>query len=261
MSRPAPRSMFTLGLLCLVAYRIPAATAQVNTEKMRTGKPAPGLHGWVEGALSWSTGNTDLLQAGAGARFEYNRGVHEPFVQGSYVLGISEGDRIAHNGFLHLRWTAMWHDRVGSELFTQYQFDDFTKLHFRALVGAGVRVGAVLHKIVEVYLGSGYMFEYEDLDIEPANSHAKTTYHHRWTNYLTLRINVKKWLKLVNTLYAQPRFDAFDDVRVLEELGLQFTVYKDLNLVLAFGLRWDSDPPDGVDPLDTSLVTKLRVVY
>ena len=253
-------TVLVLGLVGLVG----SAAAQVNTEKLRSKKRLEGVHGFFEGAVTWQTGNTELLAAGVGARIEYNYKVHHPFLQGSYLLGQKDDEKYLHNGFVHARWPAMWHPRVGSEVFTQLQFDEFKLLNLRYLAGAGVRVAALLHKIVTVHIGTGYMFEYEKLDIEetvPPDPHPNETRHHRWTSYVSLRVDISKWVKLTNIAYVQPRFDRFSDVRFLEDLSLVVTIYKKLKLVTSFVLEYDSDPPRTVEKLDTLLLTKLRFAF
>jgi len=247
----------------LLAWASPAQ-AQINTEKLRTKKVRDGVHGFFEGSILWQTGNTDQLQAGVGARLEYNYKIHSPFLQGIYKLGQKSKEKYEHDGFLHARWPAMWHKRVGSELFGQLQFDEFKRLEMRTLAGAGVRVAAVLHKIVELYVGTGYMFEYEKLDLEetdPPDPHPSVTKHHRWTSYVSVRVDVTKWVKITTITYVQPRFDQMDDIRVLEDLSLTLTIYKKLKLVLSFVLDYDSDPPQEVSKLNTQLITKLRFSF
>ena len=60
----------------------------------------------------------------------------------------------------------------------------------------------------EVFAGAGYMFERETLDLPAALPDARRSEDHRSTNYLTVRYNSEdERLRLVHTLYAQPRFD------------------------------------------------------
>jgi hypothetical protein len=51
----------------------------------------------------------------------------------------------------------------------------------------------------------------------------------------------------------QPRFDAFDDVRAISEAQLGVRIIGQLSMNMFFLLRYDSDPPDGIVDLDTSL--------
>lgn len=263
-----PRLLLSVALMGVGAQ---AARAQINTEAMRLKTKKDGVRGFVAGDLIWQTGSTDVLQVGLTGRIGYQKGIHRPFLQGYYRLGQKDEVKYVHNGFLHARWPAYWHRRVASEVFSQVEFNEFKLLRLRTLTGAGVRVAAVDSKYVDLFIGSGYMFEYEDLNLTDLALHPMAglarprhpakTYHHRWTNYVTLLVDVTKWVFLSNVLYAQPRFDKFSDVRVLEDLSVTFKVYKRLAVVLSFSLDWDSDPPVEVAPLDTKLVTKLKYTF
>ena len=173
----ALRFLATLVLLGNV-LSISNAGAQVNTEKMRTGDPEEGFHGSFDGSVLFKTGNVTLLQVGLGTRLEYNAGIHSPYVQGSFTFGQKgeEDDVYINKGFGHLRWSAMWHERVGSELFAQVQFNEFLRLNLRLLSGACLRVGLVVDPVVEVFLGTGYMFEHEALDLPDGSEHPKEQY-------------------------------------------------------------------------------------
>lgn len=255
----------------LAGLAAPAARAQINTEALRAKKDKPGLSGLFEGALTWQTGNTDLLLVAMTTRLQYVKGLHSPFLQATYALGKKSGSAFVHNGFLHARWPAWWHRLVATEVFGQLEFNEFRLLRLRALVGAGVRVAILRHKHVEIKLGTGYMFEYEHLDLKPLElhpmagladeRHPEKTYNHRWTSYLSVRVDVNKWFALTNVVYAQPRFDDFSDVRVLEDFSASFQVTKILAVVLAFELHWDSDPPREVKALDTKTLAKLQVKF
>ena len=242
----------------------PTAHAQVNTEKLRTGDPAPGFSGWIDGTVNLRRGNVQLLQVGLGARLEYNTEQHFTFLQGSFNFGEKgePSDTYVNNGFGHLRWTAMWHPRAGTELFGQLQFNEFLRLNLRVLGGVGLRVPAVVGDVFELIIGSGYMLEYEALDLAADDSsHAATALSHRWSSYVTFKLNVQKWVALASTTYAQPRFDSFGDIRVLEEVALTVDIVTHLSLILSFTLLYDSDPPDGVETTDIGLEPKLRVTF
>jgi len=248
--------------LIVALLLVPAiAHAQINTEKMRVGAGDPGVSGFLDGSLLYRSGNVDLLQAGAGLRLEYNHGIHAPFVQGDLLYGEKGETEYINRGFVHLRWTAMWHPHAGTELFSQLQFSKFKRLSLRTLGGAGLRVGLWLGDAFEAYLGTGYMIEYEALDLSAEDSHPIEVLHHRWTNYLTLRVNVAVNLALVSTTYAQPRFDAFSDYRVLQEAALEVKLLGSFKLVESFTEAHDSRPPDGVDSTDISTKTSLRVTF
>jgi hypothetical protein len=238
------------------------ARAQVNTEAMRPAVPKDGVHGWLKGGITWNTGNSNSFSTWWVGKIAYHHGVHTPFLQLSLNYATASNATYENKGFAHLRWPAMWHRRVGSELFTQLEFNDFTSQIIRVLAGAGVRVAPVLHKRFELYVGTGYMFEYEELsDVQVGDPHPNVTRYHRWTSYVSFRILVTKWLTVANTTYLQPRFANFGDYRFLESLSLMFKIYKMLSLQQLVNVSYDSDPPWHIYPWDTEMITKLVLKF
>ncbi len=250
------------GLLCAFALLIALpASAQINTEKLR-GSAEPGFHGWIDGSLQYRSGNAPRVVVSSGARLEYvTDEVHTTFVQGAFNYGQKgeEGDAYLNKGFGHARWTAMWHPRVGTEVFTQLQFDQFLRLSLRVLGGAGVRGEVLKTDPFSMIMGAGYMIEREDLDIDETNSHPAETLNHRLTSYLLLRLHLTEHFSLISTTYFQPRLDEFSDYRLLEEAGLEVSLVKHLSLVAAFTMAHDADPPDGVEKTDIVIAPKLKV--
>ena len=239
------------------------AKAQINTEAMRPAVPKDGVHGWLKGGVTWKTGNSNSLATALAAKLAYHKGVHSPFLQLSFNYAVAVSTRYVSKGFAHLRWPAMWHRRVGSELFSQVEFNEFTSQIIRTLVGAGVRVAPILHKKFELYVGTGYMFEYEELsDVDTTvDDHPEITKYHRWTSYVSCRLMITKWLVAANTIYIQPRFRDFGDYRLLESFMLVFKVYKSLRLLQVLTVAYDSRPPAHIYDWDTAIVTKLAVKF
>jgi len=255
------RLAIRFGLVALVAVCGWAgdAVAQVNTETLRLGDPADGLHGDLKADLALKRGNAELLQVGSSARAFYKAGVHTPllFVRGE--LGSENDERFIENGFIHGRWTAMWHPRVGSELFGQVQYDAFIDLKFRALAGAGPRFAVLLEDWIELYVGTGYMIEREVLSIPSTDPHPRRTLNHRSTSYVSVKIAAAEALALRSVAYVQPRWDQFDDVRVLEELELQVAISDYVAIVHSLSFRYDSEPPSTVRDHDLDLKVGVRV--
>lgn len=253
----------------LLAFVLPillgvgTASAQVNTEKLRTGAPTPGFHGSVDGSVLLKRGNVRLLSVSTAARIEYNVGIHTPYLIGSFSFGQKgdDDDVYINNGFGHLRWTAMWHPYVGTELFSQVQFNEFLRLKLRVLGGAGVRVAAVTLDTFELSVGTGYMVEFEDLSIDASNAHPQESLNHRWTSYVTFKVHIQDYMRLVSITYVQPRFDELSDMRVLQDADLEVDVFKYLSLILGVSVAYDSDPPDGVETTDITFAPKLRVKW
>jgi hypothetical protein len=248
---------------CVAAWLVAttAALAQVNTERLRVGDPSPGLSASLGASATLKRGNVELLQLdGKGFALYYTK-PHSFLASSSGTFGEQGGDRFASAAFAHSRWTAMWWACAGSELFAQVQYDAFLRLTLRRLVGAGPRFLLVESERVVVAFGTGYMLEHERLDIAEEDPHPSSTLAHRSTNYLSVTVELRDRLRLGNTLYAQPRFDRPDDVRVLDELELRFDVDERFALTTSLSARFDSDPPSEVAKLDLALKNGLELTF
>lgn len=260
--------------LLLLALLPALAHAQVNAEVLRPNPLRAGLSGGLDASLALARGNVNLLDVGGAGRVQFQT-LHPvtapdelPFVAQRAFLTLS--GRYSENGgrvllsqaFAHARWTGMWHPRVGSDVFAQYQYNQFLRLQGRAIAGAGVRVEAVHLKDFMLWGGSGYLFEYDRVTVQPGAADAPETFEHRWTNYLTARLALfEAHLLLQNTVYFQPRFDAFADFRLLEELEVLAKVTEVLALGLTVSVLYDSAPPTGVVPTDLRLVSTVRLTF
>lgn len=259
------------------------AAAQVNTEKLRKANREEGFSGHVDASFALRRGNVNLLRIGSGFRVQYET-LHDKdgdgnraskdlvFIVGDLTFGekIKSGisDRFINNGFAATRWTRMWHPRVGSEVFAQAQFNEFIRLKSRGLGGLGVRAVVVESKVADVYVGSGYMLEYERLDVpagcgDDATADCTEDANHRWTNYLAFSIKLLDGkLTLQNTAYAQPRFDRFSDYRLLSEGALTVSVNSLFSLGIALNLRYDSEPPtDDLERLDLEVKNVFKFSF
>lgn len=256
-----------------------SAHAQVNAEVLR---PNPLRTGWsfgVDGSLAVSRGNIELLDVGGSGRVQYQtlhplppaeEGVPAPLPYISQRVFLTASARFAeraqsafiNQAFVHGRWIAMWHERVGSDLFVQYQFNQFLRLQGRAVAGTGVRVEIVHLPMFMMWGGSGYMFEYNRISDLPGATDEPETFEHRFTNYLTMRLAVLGGRLLVqNTLYYQPRFDAFSDFRVLEEFESMAKVSEMFSLGVTLSVLHDSAPPSGVKETDLRLLSTVRLSF
>lgn len=248
------------------------ASAQVNAEVLRANPFRAGWSGGVDASLALARGNVELLDVGGAGRLQFQT-LHPPsatdgapfvrqrvFVTTSGRFAESAGVDFVSQAFTHGRWIAMWHRRVGTDLFAQFQYNEFFRLNGRAVVGGGVRVEAVHSPRFMLWGGSGYMFEYDRIRVRPGATDAPESWEHRWTSYASARFaTFDGRLLLQNTVYVQPRFDALGDVRVLEEFEVLSKVTEVFGLGLTTSLLYDSAPPTGVRTVDLRLATTIRL--
>jgi hypothetical protein len=258
-----------------------AHAGPVNAERLRGEAPANGWLASLDARFALARGNVDRLDLGYGGLLQYQTlhpaGVGfgrrrpvagaDPFFHDRWLLLTDgaftrvSGNSIINRGFAHARYTRMWIPRLGSDLFVQEQFNEFTRLKARIVGGVGARIDAIHRRIVQSWLGSGYMAEYELNDTVLGDPHPSRVVNHRWTNYGVLQIRLlDRTLVFRNTVYAQPRFDDFTDIRVLDNAQLEARVAGGVLAVgLDFGLEYDSRPPQEIQRLDLALGSYVRL--
>ena len=275
------QAVLALATLALVTALATPAAAQVNTEKMRVGANEPGWGGTFDVSTSLQWGNTEREILGGGVRLQYawprleadtageagtDEETEDPanvvFLVSNYSFSRANDNRYVNNAQGHLRFIRQHSPRVSFEVFGQYQFNEFIRLEDRFLAGGGGRFVLIQAERTEVFAGAGYMLEQETLDIPAALPDATSSEHHRSTNYLTVRYNSKdERLRLVQTLYAQPRLDRLQDFRLLSETSFEIQLFRQLALAISLNVAHDSEPPTGVKETDVVLSNSLRYSF
>jgi hypothetical protein len=240
-------------LMALLLFAVPA-TAQVNTEAMRIGRNVDGLAATASATFALRAGNADVLDLGLGGRVDYRAGRFTAFLTGSTQFSRAEGRVFLDEAFAHLRGTVRVPGRewIRPEAFLQTERDASTLLTRRYLAGAGLRLELVRDSTAAVYLGSTPMLEYELLNRDRVAVDAEMTVG-RWSNYFVVKLEIADLVTFVNTVYVQPRFGRFSDVRVLDEAGLEMQITAALALRVTLDVRYDSEPPADLDRFDLAL--------
>lgn len=246
-------ALCTLWCALLPAY----VSAQVNMEKERSGA-REGLHLSVDGSLNLIRGNVSLTQLGLAGKAQWLSGPHAGLLTGSIAYGERDELAFLDQSFWHARWTTMWWERVGGELFAQLQEDAFRNLNLRQLYGGGARLSVLQGEHTHLALGLGYMFERESYQGETTTT---VELNHRVTSYLSLSYQLPSnpSVSLTDTLYLQPNVRATEDYRALNELSLEVKLSAHFKLVESISTLYDSAPPPGVKRVDLKSMTSLRL--
>ena len=251
-----------LGAALAAAFCIPFdLTAQVNTEKLRGKQDELGFQFMLDGEIEYKTGNVEFLDYEVQGRIDYIDSTFKVFFITEYAFTSSDGKAFARRGFYHLRYNQVINDWLTWEVFGQEEDSRSLKLKNRWIVGSGPRFSLLRKEKMFLALGSTYMYEHEHL-IEPVDPADDVVVRvHRWNNYLTYRIETDNRISWLSTVYVQPRFDAFDDVRVFGETALGFGLWDFLTLKNSFKIRYDSQPPVGIKETDIALTTGIVVSF
>ena len=257
LRRPRLRQL-RLGALALVGALLSAARsagAQVNIERLRRAQTDTGFMGTLGANLTARTGNVRLVLLNVEGRLDLQAPGWLAFLIGSTDVGWQAGERFSNAGLLHLRGSRRLSPVLAGELYTQIDYDKSRLLTFRAVAGGGPRVTVARSDVWSGSVGSGLMFEHERLDLPPTAVHPWETNAIRWSSYLTAHFRDAQRLSLAGTVYAQPRVDAFGDLRLLGDLQLAVQLVGSLSLTVTSRVRYDSRPPDRIEGLDTAITT------
>ncbi|MEC9400461.1 MAG: DUF481 domain-containing protein [Myxococcota bacterium] len=271
-------ALFFLSSLLFMAKE---ASAQVNIERYNLEQAdREGWSGAVDGNIVYSRGNVDLVDLGASLMIRHQILVEkETAAEGkepppkrleNRVMFLLEERRATLGGnpyinrfFSHVRWTRMWFPRVGTELFTQAQFNEFVLLQLRSLVGLNMRFHAIDLDGFTVSFGTGYMPEYERFNLPPDGStYDKTRFNHRWNNYLSIAVEPGDGQVILHhTSYVQPRLDRFQDIHMLHSTAMSVVLTDHLSLTLALDITQDTEPPPTIEALDIRLKPGLTLRF
>ncbi|MFQ5589081.1 MAG: DUF481 domain-containing protein, partial [Nitrospiria bacterium] len=141
------------------------ADAIVNIEAMRQSETQEGFNGHVELSVRGVSGNTKKNGAQAGGRLQWRRGDLTHFAILRYAYGESAGRRDTNRTFFHGRHIRQKTARRADELFIQAEKDEFARLSFRGLVGAGERFTLIQDPEKQrAFLGAGVYYASEKLE-------------------------------------------------------------------------------------------------
>jgi hypothetical protein len=262
------RTALASPLVCLaglvglaVAFFPEAAHAQVNIERLRGDLKRKPVFLTLEGNLTGRTGNVESIVLGASLFAGGTYGKHLFFLKGQADYGRFENTTTVAKTFIHARYNYELSDRIAGELFAQAQRDDFRDLRLRNVYGAGPRFRLIHEDWLGVYIGTAYMLEYELLDVKEGAPDQAITWNHRWSNYASVSVALDSRTKFSSTLYVQPRFDEFSDVRVLNESTFSFQFGKRVSATISAQVRFDSEPPTGIKSTDLEIKNGIALSF
>ncbi|MFC1694137.1 DUF481 domain-containing protein [Candidatus Latescibacterota bacterium] len=249
-------SLFTIQLIITLLF--PShVLSQVNIEKFRESKDVHGFSEHIELDFSSRSGNVDITKLDFESYSNYLWESMNTFlvIRGDY--GWQGGKQFSNEGLAHLRHIFRSGADFQPEIFAQIDYNKKRLLPFRGLFGGGLRYKLYKSSTSGFWWGTALMLEHEKLDVDEHNTHEKKSDVIRWSNYISANIDINECVRWAVTTYIQPRCADFKDIRILTETVLQVELSKRVSLAVPFSLRYDSDPPDDIKSLDTSLGTGL----
>ncbi len=244
----------TFLLLCGNAHAI------VSMQGVHTSKPKDGFSGNVDISISNSSGNTEKEEYSLGSRLQWHRGEMTDVLLLSADYAKSGGIKSSDNGFMHLRHIQQYHPMVAWEAYLQVEKDQFARLEYRGLGGGGLRFTFYdAENTGSIFFGLGAYYSEERIDDSYADAGTETLW--RGNSYLLLKYQINPDAALMSTTYYQPASGNPDDYRLLEQAALKMKLTDLLSLVVSYNLRFDNDPPLGVEKRDSTFKTSFSLEF
>jgi hypothetical protein len=247
------------------------ADAQVHVESLASRELPDGVSFNLGLRGNVTTGNVQTMSLSGATAVHYQtsyegaedepRWTKDHFVfaaHGAYQTAF--GNPVLNARFGNVRYARWLHRRVGIGVGLQVNNDAFTLIEWRFTGGLLGQVVLANTARFVARLGTGYSLEHEIRNVPADGPDAVRTLNHRWSSYLAGRAHlVPQRLMLLHTTYVSPRFDDFTDVLVAHESTLQAVVTPVFSLETGVVLRYDTQPPEGVQRLDLAWTTGFSV--
>ncbi|MFO1370213.1 MAG: DUF481 domain-containing protein [Marinagarivorans sp.] len=224
------------GLLCVA--QLGWAISNVEADKPRL--PEEGFSGAVGLSAEGKKGNQEKQAFSGSSRLNYRNEDTLLLLLLSQDYGSKNKVRDDRSQFAHLRWTNLLSEKLATEVFTQWESEEFDYLKSRKLAGAGLRY-YVGYK-PDAYLCALGLGAFKEREVNDLITYIDEQNMWRMNAYYSLKLQINNQLSLVNTIYAQPNLDDFSDYRILFDLTLSSKITDHLAINLAYRLRHDSQP-------------------
>jgi hypothetical protein len=247
-------------VIAFVVVAAPARAQIYNVQPLLDGHKN-GFATAIEGSLDWREGNTDLLLLSGNAATQWRHGRHLLFLLLHDEVGLKQGVQFVNKDLEHLRYRVLLDRVFDAEAFVQHDADAFRRLAVRAVAGVGLRLRIVAGRHVDIAVAAAHMVEYEHLAASVYPDSDEQRIKQRLSTYLVATIKTTARFNISDTLYAQPSWVNFHDVKMLSDSAFQLVVSKHVSVKFDLLLTLDTQPPYGVQPLDSELKTTLSMSW
>ena len=235
--------MAILAVVMLAGFSVPAWSIS-NIEETRLSTLSEGISGKLMASIEGKSGNTNKEEYSLSGMLNVKKTNNTliTMIERSYGKA---NEIVNEDGvFWHGRLTHSYTVRTASEMFLQYEEDEFTRLQFRALAGAGLRKNFFTdNENIMFSYGLGAFREKEKIDLVTFEAVNYTT---RLNVYYSYKHALNPQCVVSNTVYYQPSYDRFSDYRVLFNLGMNVRINSKFSLQVDYQIRRDNDPPENL---------------
>ena len=247
------------------------AQAQVNNENMAAAVHDDGFGVSLSAGGAVIGGNLQMVDLRGSLAVQYRTSFpareqdEQPWVRDRALINVTgnvltvAGAPFLDQRLAHIGYNRMLTRRFGLEGAGQYQNNVLLLLEGRWTAAAGIRWIIARGKRGELSTGLAALLEHEVRNVDPEGPDARLVTNYRAVGRLTWRLEViPDGLSWTHTIYAEPRIDDWRDHLIVDYNTLEAHVNKIVSVTGDLQLRYDSQPPTGVQPLDTRLTWGLR---
>ncbi|MGK7393704.1 MAG: DUF481 domain-containing protein [Candidatus Cyclobacteriaceae bacterium M3_2C_046] len=171
--------------------------------------------------------------------------------QNSYLLFANlerysvTGEAFINSGYNHLRFNLLRNRPISYEAFGQIQFDAGRGLNFRWLSGAGFRFRLLEQEKLELYLGTGGMYEYENWQLPQGESMEVVKRLFKSSNYISAQYELNDHTDFNIVSYYQVGYDQEDEVyrhRFSLNSNLLFEFTENISFKTSFSWAYENRP-------------------
>ena len=228
------KKLVLLPLFLLTTYLLEAQIVNIENERIKGDKA--GWAGQLGINFSMTKNESLLIATNTSAHIQYKNERHLWLILGETGFTQIDSEDFSNFAFGHLRHNVKLNEWLRWEAFSQAQFNKIARLDLRTLIGTGPRFKLSKSEKFRFYLGTLVMYEYED------ETEGATHRDFRMSDYLSFTIQPGDILKLIGTIYYQPKLEKIADYRISSEVTLAFKITKNLSFTSAYRLFFDSYP-------------------
>lgn len=248
------RSTF-LSFLCFLLFSVVpqrVGAQVVNIENKRMDNAKQGWQGVLNLDFDLEKNTTSILQLENQNQVMYQKKKNKVLLLNDIGLIQAGNQNYLNKGYIHIRYNYRLSHLVTWEAFVQAQYNQIEKQQLRALAGTGPRFRIADNDTFHFYLGTLYMYEYEELTGELQINRAN-----RLSSYISIGYSINDHFWIDHITYYQPRLDYFGDFRIASETVFGFKIFKHLAFGVHFSLNYDTKPPPEVPDLIYSLKNSI----
>jgi len=221
---------------------------------VEVGEKKSGYYGNVNLAFSSSQGNSEVERYSISSSVKKFNSTNVWILSGRYKIAQSNGKRSANSSFFHLRNVLKLFKKSDFEYFGQLETNEFQKLNFRGLLGAGLRFKPL--ERYRFFIGVDVMFVRETY-LGDINSNNRV----RGNIYINVKTDLTENNSISYIAYYQPRVDKLKDFDLIQSFEFENRITKNFTLVLNLSYDYDAYPIEDVKKYDFEQTTSLRYKF